>query len=198
MNEIDLMKEHIKKRLGSNFPENLEFVLSSFMLFEYKKKHIILHYEEICNNVYFVCKGGIQVLYSDTSGNVWTRDLIFKDQWCCNLESFINCLPSNEEFKCIEDTTVLAINKNTFDNLLKDVPGFGNVFQQILTELYIENNNRIKYVLSQSAKNRIKWLYENKRELLNKVSSLVLASFLHINKDVFCRLRPQVLKELKI
>lgn len=195
--EFGLLKQHIIQRLGKN-PDKLDFVLSYFRLIHHNKRETILEFNNICNNVYFVCNGGIQVLYHDSKGNIWTRDIILQEQWCCSMESFIHQKPSFEEFKCIENTTLLAINKNSFDTLCMEVPNFGLVFQQILTELYIETTNRIKNVLSQNAKERIKWLYKNKPELVLKVSSLVLSSYLHINKDVFSRLRPEVLNDLKI
>lgn len=171
-------------------------VLPKFILERHQRGTVLLSENQVSSKIYFICSGHVQVLYYGDDQNQWTRSLLSEDQWCCSLESCIYRNASTEEMVCLTDATVFSINRDDFDQLSQIIPEFAAAFQNIVTELYIESNNRIQFVLSRSAKDRIKWLYTNKQDYVKNFSSLLLASYLHIHKDVFSRLRPLVQKEM--
>lgn len=193
--ELDQLKKHLIGRLNRPNPDNLEVVISKFSLAQYKKGDTLLYANDICKKILFVCSGCIQVTYSDTQGRVWTREIVCQDQWCCDLDSFLHEQASTEEMHCLQPTTVLGINKQNFLLLQAQVPGFGLVYQQILSELYIETNRRIQFMLTQDAKARIAWFYRQRPDLVKMLTAKTIASYLHLHQDVYGRLRPQVLRE---
>jgi signal-transduction protein with cAMP-binding, CBS, and nucleotidyltransferase domain len=189
MKPINMLKEDILRIINQPNPVGLEDVLANFQIIEFNKKDKILEYGQTCKYLYFVIKGGIKSEYQDQSFNTWIRDIVFENEWCCSLNSFINEKEAEEELICIENTTVYAIHKDNFDKLLFQVPGFGIVYQKILTQKYVELNQRMEVFLGMSAKERIEWLFINKIKLTRILSGKDQASFLHLNKDVFHRLR---------
>ncbi len=195
--ESDQLKADIFKRVAEVNFEHLEFVLPKFKLEKHPKGSLLLKENQVSRKIYFICKGHVQVLYYADDLSIWTRSLLSDNQWCCSLESFIYGQPSSEEIVCLSDITAFSIDRDDFDQLRSLIPEFGEAFQNIVTELYLETNNRIQFVLSRSAKERIKWLYSNKIEYVKNYSSLLLASYLHLNKDVFGRLRPVILREME-
>lgn len=195
--ETDILREHIVSRLSESFPDNLDMVLSGFEIHRFSKGRYLLKTGEICRNVYFVSQGALQVSYTDDEGGVWVRDLITENQWCCSLESFLNETPGTEEIKCLEPAVILSVSRENFIHLKSAVPQFATIYQQIITELHIETHKRLQTLLTLNAADRIKWFYSHKADLSNRFTSLTIASYLHLNKDVFCRKRPAALKELE-
>lgn len=195
MNERDALKCHIISRLNNKIPNNLDVVLSCFSIETYGRNEYVLKYGEISRKVYYVIDGHLQILYYDSNGDMWTRDFVSSDQWCCSLDSFMNELPATEEILSLTPIKMLSIEKAKFDTLLKQFLDFGRVYQQILTELYLETLNRIQYVLSKKAEDRIKWLYKYKRPYTKLYTAKNIASYLHLNKDVYSRINKNIIVE---
>ena len=57
---IDVLGNHIIKRLGNDL-DNLDKVLSVFEYISAKRNEQVLQQGEICNYVYFIAKGCLQV-----------------------------------------------------------------------------------------------------------------------------------------
>jgi CRP-like cAMP-binding protein len=195
MEPIEMLKDDILKILKSTNPEGFEDVLADFKLLHFKKRDKILEYGQICKYLYFVVQGGIKSEYQGQSSCSWIRDIVLEKEWCCSLDSFINEKASEEELICLEDTIVYAINKDNFDKMLFLVPGFGIVYQKILTQKYVELNQRLELLLGMRAKERIEWFFVNKSKLAKSLSGKDQASYLHLHKDVFHRLRSDCIKK---
>lgn len=185
---LDILKQHIINRLGNNI-DNLDLVLSKFIPIETKRNQVLLKEGEQCRYVYFVAKGCLQVYVYDSEMNETTRDIIVEDNWCSELMSFGTGQPATENIKAIEPSQLLAIDRQSFQQMMETVPQFDKVYKQILEASYANSVYRINTFVSLSALDRIKWLMEYRPSLMTRLSSKVIASYLGINKDVFSRLK---------
>lgn len=188
---IEVLQQHIVKRLGSNI-ENLEVVISKFKAIETKRNERLLSQGEICNYVYFVASGCLQVYVYDREMNETTRDIVVEDHWCSELISFGSGQPAAENIRAVEPSQLLAINRQGFEELMNTVPQFDKVYRQILEASYANSVYRINTFVSLSALDRIRWLMQNRPELMTRLSSKLIASYLGINKDVFSRLKAKL------
>lgn len=188
---IGTLKNHIVKRLGSE-PDNLETVLSKFEVLEVKRNHELLTQGDVCQYVYFVAKGCLQVYVYDREMNETTRDIVTEDNWCSELISFGSGKPATENIRTVEPSTLLAIDRPGFQQLMETVPQFDRVYKQILEASYANSVYRINTFVSLSALDRIKWLMQYRPALMARLSSKLIASYLGINKDVFSRLKAKL------
>ena len=188
---IEILKSHIVSRLGNNV-ENLELVLSKFKHIKLKRNEYLLKEGEICKYVYFVAKGALQVFVYDHEMNETTRDIVVEDSWCSELISFSSGKPSSENIKSVEPSELFAINKEGFQLMMETVPQFSIVYNQILEASYANSVYRINTFISLSALDRIKWLMEFRSNIMTRISSKLIASYLGINKDVFSRLKSKL------
>lgn len=195
--EPEILKNHIIHRLNGIIPPGLDVVLSNFKRKEINKGDRLIDFNEICQSVFFIEKGLVQIIYYDDNDNLWTRDIVCKNEWCANLESFENQTPSKEEYICLEKSVLWSLDRTSFNEMLKFAPQFGEIYRQILSELYFESIKQNQVIISKSAEQRIYWLYSEKQYIAKKLSAKILANYLHLNKDVFGRLRKNVLKGLK-
>ena len=188
---IDVLKQHIIKRLGPNI-DNLDLVLSKFNVIETKRNDQLLKQGEVCRYVYFIAKGCLQVYGHDQEMNEATRDIVIEDNWCSELISFGSGQPSAENIRAVEPSSLLTIDRTGFGEMMQTVPEFDKVYKQILEASYANSVYRINTFVSLSALDRIKWLMENRPTLMTRLSSKLIASYLGINKDVFSRLKAKL------
>lgn len=188
---IEVLRNHIIKRLGNDI-ENLDVVLSSFKYIKAKRNEHLLLQGEVCNYVYFIAKGCLQVYVYDKEFNETTRDIVVEDHWCSELLSFGSGNPATENIRAVEPCDLFAIDKLSFKKMMDTVPQFDKVYKQILEASYANSVYRINTFVSLSSLERIKWLMEYRPSLMTRLSSKLLASYLGINKDVFSRLKSQL------
>jgi CRP-like cAMP-binding protein len=188
---IALLKDHIIKRLGNDL-DQLDTVLSMFKPISAKRNQLLLREGAICKYVYFVAKGCLQVYVYDKDFNETTRDIITEDNWCSELQSFGTGQPAVENIRTIEPSELLAIDRQSFQKMVETVPQFDKVYKQILEASYANSVYRINAFVALDALDRIKWLMEYRPQLMTRLSSKLIASYLGINKDVFSRLKARL------
>ncbi|MBK9254540.1 MAG: cyclic nucleotide-binding domain-containing protein [Saprospiraceae bacterium] len=187
----EYLKEHIIKRLGRDL-DHLDLVLSKFKPIETKRHHQILKEGDVCKYVYFIVKGCLQVYVYDHEMNETTRDIVVENHWCSELISFGSGQPAKENIRTVEPCHLLAIDRKGFQEMMETVPQFDKVYKQILEASYANSVYRINTFISLSALDRIKWLMENRPNLMTRVSSKLIASYLGIHKDVYSRLKSKL------
>lgn len=188
---IDILGQHLKNRLGTEV-DQLDFVLSKFKPLTLKRKQVLVVQGEICEYVYYIVKGCLQVYVCDQEMNETTRDLFIEDSWCSELISFRSGEPAVENIRTLEPSQVLCLNRNNFAELMANVPQFDKTYTQILESFYANSVYRISSFVSLSALDRIRWLMQHRPALVGRVSNKILSSYLGINKDVFSRLRSKL------
>jgi CRP-like cAMP-binding protein len=187
----EILRQHIIDRLGDNI-ENLDLVLNHFQPLEIDRNQFLLKQGQVCEHVYFIAKGCLQVFSYDNDMNETTRDIVTEGTWCSELLSFGSGQAATENIRTVEQSQLLAINKQGFQTLMETVPQFDKVYKQILENSYANSVYRINTFVALSALDRIKWLMEKRPKLMSRVSSKLIASYLGINKDVFSRLKAKL------
>lgn len=188
---IETLRQHIIRRLGGNV-ENLDKVLEAFKPVRIKRNEQLLVQGDPCKFVYFIVKGCLQVYVYDKDFNETTWDIVTEDNWCSELISFGSGSPSSENIRAIEPTELLAIDRKSFETMMQTVPQFDTVYRQILEASYANAVYRINTFVALSASDRIKWLIAFRPNLMTRVSSKLIASYLGIHKDVYSRLKSRL------
>lgn len=186
-----LLSDHITRRLGNEI-DQLDTVLSMFKTVTVKRNQLLLQQGSVCKYVYFVAQGCLQVFVFDKDFNETTRDLITEDNWCSELQSFGSGLPALENIRAVEAGELFAIDRPSFQKMVATVPQFDKVYKQILEASYANSVYRINTFVALSALDRIKWLMEYRPQLMTRLSSKLIASYLGINKDVYSRLKSRL------
>lgn len=188
---IEILKQHLLDRLGNDI-DNLDFVLSHFKLLKIDRNIFLVQEGQVCQQVYFIAKGCLQVFVYDSEMNETTRDIVTEGTWCSELLSFGSGNPAKENIRTVEPCELLTIDRNDFQKMIETVPQFDKVYKQILEISYANSVYRINTFIALSALDRIKWLMQFRPKLMTRVSSRLIASYLGINKDVFSRLKAKL------
>ncbi len=185
---IDVLRQHIIDQIGDDV-DQLDDVLAHFKHVKTKRNEQLLRQGEICQFVYFVATGCLQVYVYDQEGNETTRDIVIENNWCSELISFGSGKPATENIRTVEPSELFAIDRSGFQKMIETVPQFGNVYKQILEASYANSVYRINTFVAFSALERIKWLMAYRPKLLSRLSSKLIASYLGISQETFSRLK---------
>jgi CRP-like cAMP-binding protein len=188
---IEILKQHIVSRLGDNI-DGIEGVLAQFEHITTKRNQQLLTQGQVCRYVYFVAKGCLQVYVYDADANENTRDIVTENNWCSELISFGSQQPATENIRTVEPCELLAIERENFGKLMATVPQFDMVYRQILEASYANSVYRINSFVALSATERVKWLMDYRPQLMKRLSSKLIASYLGISQETFSRLKSKL------
>jgi CRP-like cAMP-binding protein len=185
---IDKLRAHLVARLGSDVPE-LDWVLGHFHALNVSRGHDLLRQGEVCRFVYYLAQGALQVYSTDSNFNETTRDIVLEDAWCSELISFGQQQPALENIRTLEDSQLLAVSYESFQHLMATVPAFASVYKQILEVSYASSVQRVNSLVAMAALEKIQWLKAQRPQLLERVSSKLIASYLGMSQETYSRLK---------
>ncbi|MCG9881675.1 MAG: Crp/Fnr family transcriptional regulator [Bacteroidia bacterium] len=180
------LKNNIIELFGK-VPENIDLVLANFSKLNLKRNQLLFEEGKVCKQIYFVQSGLLQLYSIDKKDKEKTLDIILPSTWFTDLESFKNGSPANTSARAVRASTVFYVGKDTFENLMKTIPPFAEAYLKIIEEKYYETNKRIAALNSLNSQEKISWLRINKPEFFKTGSDKLLAEYLGISKETFCR-----------
>ena len=187
----EVLRNHIIERLERE-PENMDKVLYHFSEMKTKRGEHLLQEGKVCQYVYFIVEGCLQVYVIDKNGKESTREFYVEQQWTTDIFGFQNQTPSSEFIKCVEPCKLLRIHFDSFQELSQQIPPFAAIYKQILEVSYNNTVYRVNTFTSLDALDRIKWLMANKPLLMTRLPSKLLASYLGITPETMTRLKAKL------
>lgn len=187
----EALEQHIIERVGKR-PENLDQVLPYFESVKGKRGEHLLTQGAVCQYVYFIVKGCVQVYVLDKQGKESTRSFYFEQDWVTDIFGFKHQTPSSEFIKCVEPCQLLRIHHAPFQALCSAVPQFDALYKEILEASYNSTVYRINTLTSLSALERIQWLMETKPRIMARLSSKLIASYLGVSPETMTRLKAKL------
>lgn len=145
------------------------------------KKDFLLKKGHVSKDVCFIGKGLLRCFYmiEDKDVSSWFMkegDVIF------SVESFFKQKPSYESIQALEDTLVYYITYDELQFIYRSFPEF-NFVGRVLTERYYTlSEQRLYSMRMQKSQDRYLYLLEHHSELVLRVPSKFLASYLGITE----------------
>ncbi len=185
------LKQHITKRFGKE-PPHLQRVIDAFEEVKVERRSTVLMEGEICNKIYFVVEGCLQIEATDEKGDRNILGLVFENNWYTVMESFQNRIPSKESILATEKSSYFELSKNKFDKLKIEIPEFSIVYGQVLEEHYGAFMRRISTLMTLDATGRVKWFIQKYPTILNRLNSNTIANYLKIRPETLSRIKAKI------
>jgi len=154
-----------------------------------KKNDILLQEGNVSREFYYVHTGGLRTFYIDKKGHEKTRYIMLDNQIGTTLYSFISQKPSIEFIEALDDTELLAISRNDFYQLTKEMENWKIFYQIILEKAYSFQNRKIETLVTLTAKQRYGQLLAENPVFVQRLSNKVLASYLDMREETLSRLK---------
>ncbi len=186
-----ILKNFIQRKTDCD-NQTIEEIASYFTLIKTKRNQILLNFDQVANQYYFVNKGCIRIFTTTKDGLEISRYFAFEGTFVTALPSFIDQLPAEEYIQTIEKSELLCISRTDFYYLVNKIPSFAKIYTEILKLGFIVAQKRIYGFQGYNALDKVKWVIKNQPQLLLRVSNKIAASYLGITPSTLSRIKAQL------
>jgi CRP-like cAMP-binding protein len=182
------LERFIRERVNLDEAEMAE-VLSHYREMRLRKNEIVQSEGDPSRRMFFVVEGCLRVFFIKEDGTVVTRRIVLENYFSTTLVGFITREPSLEYTQALEPTTLLYITREDFYGLLDRIPLWERFYRKYLEGAYVNNTNRLMSFITQDAGERYRLLLEEQPEIVRRLPSRVVASYLNISPETLSRLK---------
>ncbi|MNU25488.1 Cyclic nucleotide-binding domain protein [compost metagenome] len=172
--------------------KKLETIKSFFTPITTNRNQILLQYDQVCKDYYFINKGCIRLFTTTKDGIDHSRYFAFEGNFATALPGFIDQKPAHEYLQTIEKSDLLCISRKDFYYLVETIPEFSKVYTEILEQGFIMAQKRIYGFQGLDAIDKVKWLIEYQPQLLLRVSNRMVASYLGMSPSTLSRIKSKL------
>ena len=174
---IENLKEHIGNFINIKDAQ-LSIISKFFEIRELKKRELVLGEGEICQELFFVTKGCLQIFYIKESGTEQTIDFALENWWTTDFHAYGNKTSSKFSIRSIEPGEILVLSKSAQGELLKAVPELERYFHLVFQRAYAASQYRIKLLYELSREELYLHFRDNFPDFIQRVPQYLIASFL--------------------
>jgi CRP-like cAMP-binding protein len=152
------------------------------------KREMLLGEQQICKNIYFVSRGLVRCYYllDATEVSSW---FMKEGDVIVSVESFYTQKPSDEIMQALEECELYYISYDELQYVYKHYPEFNFIGRVLIEKYYILSERRLFSLRMQKASERYRYLLDYHPELILRVPSKFLASYLGITEETLSRIR---------
>jgi len=187
----ELLLRNIKQKIGLSSQEE-EKLKTFFIPKKLRKKQYLLQEGEVCQYSAFVEKGMLRSYSIDKKGNEHILQFAMENWWISDLYSFFSVEPSAYMIDALEDSELLLIKKDRYDEMLQTIPAMERYFRLLLQNNLIATQRRLNDKLSLSAEDLYLTLIQSCDSIPQRVPQHMIASFLGITRETLSRIRKQL------
>jgi CRP-like cAMP-binding protein len=169
--------------------EELAYCRSRFIPKKLRKRQYLLQEGDLCRYTVFVEKGLLRSFIVDDKGTEHILQFAFEGWWMADLYSFLTNEPSLYYMDAIEDSELLMIDRESWDNLLVQVPAMERYFRILIQNNLIATQRRLMGTMSDTAEEKYLKLTRTFPECIQRVPQHMIASYLGMTRETLSRTR---------
>lgn len=165
-----------------------DYLITVLRCKEIPKKSFLLKEGQISKSISFIEKGLVRGFYYKGDLEV-SSGFMTEGYFIISVESFFGQKPSYECLQALEDTIVYYIEYEELQYIFDNFPEFNYIGRVIVERYYCLAEQRLYSLRMQKASERYQYLLKNQPDLIRRVSSTYLASYLGITLETFSRMK---------
>lgn len=171
--------------------ENWSKIEHLFIPKEISAKTVLLSEGEIASHIYFIDSGALR-LWNNDDGRDITVQFFFENQIVASFESWYQKKPSIFTIESIENTTVMALSSDSFNQIIKQFPEINMYLTKLISERFVSYTNYFLTRIKDSPEKRYQDLVDNEPEIVERVPQHYIASYLGITPVSLSRIRNRI------
>lgn len=180
--------DHIKRFVELSSEEE-EIILRLSKSASYKRKEFLLFPENICRSLLFVEKGCLRMFFVNSKSVEQITQFAIDGWWLSDFFSFMDKKPSEYFIQTVESSKIISIDREMFDQLLKEIPHLEKYFRIIMQKNLAASQLRIKYLYEMSKEEFYFHFVNNYPDFVQRVPQYMIASFLGLTPEYVSELR---------
>lgn len=186
----EALRKYINQHLSSEIGDgDFEWINDKFTQKHFRKNQYLLQEGEISKHAIFIVKGALRQYSVDQKGIEHIVHLCTENWWVGDRESFTKLTPSKYNIEAVEDSDVLLLNKENFQQLVNTAPFFVLVLNSMDYNHHIASQERINSAISLSAEERYVNLLKTNPALVQRFPQNMIASYLGVSPETISRIR---------
>ena len=189
MNELH---KHINARVSIS-EEEFDKIIQHFEELSFSKNELIIRPDKIVDYKFYVLKGCLRSYFIDLSGIEHTVQFAVEDWWISDYPAYFTGKESTLNVECLEDCTLLRINKDNWDRLYKEIPKL-ETYARIQLERGLASTHQ-KNIDShtRSTKEKYEHFVSSFPQLEQRIKNYHIASYLGITPERLSRIRKSLI-----
>ncbi|WCT13237.1 Crp/Fnr family transcriptional regulator [Mucilaginibacter jinjuensis] len=168
--------------------DDCQTLASSFSAETIKKGEYFLRSGSPGKRLSFIQEGMLRI-YVSRPGREVTQWISTKNSFVTDFDAFFYQNPSLRNVQALTDSRLLTISYEQYQSLSKKISAWNEFEKRFIGKCFIFMESRVFDLISLSAEERYKSLFEQNRELFNQVPLQYLASMLGMTPETFSRIR---------
>lgn len=169
-------------------PESWEALQPVLSTKRFAEGDYLLKEGEVCNSLFFIDEGVVRSFYEE-DGSENNTAFYFEGDMATNIASFGNGGPSSYSIQACGPVTAIVFDKQKLFEAISIVPQIGILGKNSLKYTASKLEEYGSWLTLYTPTERYQYLGRNKPELLQKVPSQFLASYLGMAKETLGRIR---------
>lgn len=192
----DIIFKHIEEKVQLSQSEK-ELIKTFFKPKKLKKKQFLVVEGHVCSYLTFVSKGLLKSYNVDEKGNEHINQFSPEGWWTSDMSSFFSGGISFYSIDAMEDSAVLLITREDFENLTLQVPVMDRYFRLLFQNSLITKERRLISSHTHTAEEKYRHIVENSSDLIKRIPQNLLASYLGLSPETLSRLKKNIIFDQK-
>lgn len=192
----DIIFRHIEEKVRLTKAEK-EVIQTFFTPKKLKKKQFVVVEGNVCHYLTFVSKGLLKAYNIDDKGNEHINQFSPEGWWTSDMSSFFSGGISFYSIDAMEDSEVLLITSEDFENLTLQVPVMDRYFRLLFQNSLITKERRLISSHTHTAEEKYRHILENNPDLIKRIPQNLLASYLGLSPETLSRLKKNIISSQK-
>lgn len=169
--------------------KDMQTIYKYFRRIDAKNKEYLLEEGQVCKSYYFIEKGCVRMFFNTDKGTEQITQFALENWWITDYFSITDQEYSEYTIQAIERSQILAIDYQSFDKLLEDMPAFEHYFRIIIQRALAASQRRIKLLYSLSKEELYQHFNSFFPEFVQRVPQYMLASYLGLTPEYLSEIR---------
>lgn len=188
---MEIFKAHLDKFITLNDDEFVS-VFSFFQVLEVKKKQDLMLNGEVCKSMFFVLKGCLRKFFVNEKGIEQTTEFAIENWWITDTFAYERQIKSDFNIQAVEKSTILMIDLQAQEELLKKHPAMERYFRMIYQRAYAASERRIRYLYELSREELYIHFSTQYPWFIQRIPQYLIASFLGFTPEYLSEIRAKL------
>lgn len=171
--------------------ESIEYFNSKIRVVKLSKGEFLQIEGDVSKFWGVVTEGLVRIYYMHGDDEV-TEQLVSEGEDFMDYESFLDQVPSRRFIQMVEPTTIYLVNRLECESMCDVNLELRNFFRHMTECLLLHIEKQIHSSIFKTAKERYEHLIEKKPDLILRVPSVYIASYLGVTPETLSRIRSNV------
>ena len=169
--------------------EQAQMVIDVCKFKKVRKRQYLLQEGDMWHLNAFVQKGLVRTYRVNDKGLEHILQFSAENWWAGDRYSYLSATPARYNIDAIEDSEIVLIGKEDYDNLLEAIPAFNTFARMLLERTFVAAQNRIHADISFTAEEKYNDFLKTHPTLVNRVPQHMIASYLGLSPETLSRVR---------